>query len=94
MSINLWTVVYDIYYLKHSYESLFVTVVQPGDRILEGTRFQALVQTGPGAHPPFSTTGTVSSPLVKRPRSGVDHRPASNAEVTERVLTLCDFMTV
>jgi hypothetical protein len=85
MFINLRTVVHDIYYQKHSYESLFVIAVRSGDRILEGTRVPALVQTGPGAHPPLNTVGTGSFPLVKRPRCGVDHPPASSAEVTERV---------
>jgi len=32
----------------------------PGDRIPEGARFSALVQTGPGAHPTSCTMGTGS----------------------------------
>jgi len=48
-------------------------------------RFSAPVQTGPGAHPASYTMGTGSFPGVKRPGSGVDHRPPSSAEVEERV---------
>ena len=33
-----------------------------GDRIPEGARFSAPVQTGPGAHPAFCTMGTGSFP--------------------------------
>ena len=85
MSINLRTVVHDIYYQKHSYKSLFVIAARLGDRTLEGTRFPAPVKTDPGAHPRSNTTGKGSFPLVKRPRRGVDHPPASSKEVTETV---------
>jgi hypothetical protein len=42
-------------------------------------------QTGPGANPASYTMGTGSFPGVKRPGRGVDHPPASSAEVKERV---------
>jgi len=50
-----------------------------------GAKFSATVQTGPAAFPSPYTTGTGSFPGVKRPGHGVDHPPASNAEVKERV---------
>jgi hypothetical protein len=50
-----------------------------------GARYSAPVQTGPGAHPAFSTMGTGCFPGIKRRRSGVDHPPPSNAEIKERV---------
>jgi hypothetical protein len=57
-----------------------------GDRIPVGTRFSALVQTGPGAQPAFYTMGIGSlSPGERRPGRGVDHPPLSTAEVKERV---------
>jgi hypothetical protein len=56
-----------------------------GDRNPFRARFSATVQTGPGAHPASSTMGTGSVPGVKRPVRGVDHPPASRAEVKERV---------
>ena len=43
------------------------------------------VQTCPGAQPASCTMGTGSFPGVKRPRLGLDHPPASSAEVKERV---------
>jgi hypothetical protein len=46
-----------------------------------GARFFAHVQTGPGAHPASSTTGTVYFLGVKRPGRGADHPHPSNAEV-------------
>jgi len=46
-----------------------------GDRIPEGVRFSATVQTGPGGHPASYTTGMGSFPGVKRPGRGVDHPP-------------------
>ena len=46
-----------------------------GDRIPVEARFSAPVQTGPGAHPAFYTTGTGSFPGVKRPGLGVYHPP-------------------
>jgi len=50
-----------------------------------GTRFSALVQTGPGAHPASSSMGTGSFPGVKRPGRGVDHPSLSSAKVKDRV---------
>jgi hypothetical protein len=47
-------------------------------------RFSSLVHTGPGAHLISYTTGTRSFPSVKRTGRGVDHPPASSAEVKER----------
>jgi hypothetical protein len=44
-------------------------------------RFSTFVHTGPGSHPNSSTKVTESFPGVKRPGRGVDHRPASSAEV-------------
>jgi len=45
----------------------------PGDRILVGARFSALVHIGPGAHPVSCAVGTGSFPGVKRPGRGVYH---------------------
>jgi hypothetical protein len=56
-----------------------------GDRIPVEAKFSTLVQTGPGAHPASYTMGTGSFPGVKWPGRGVDHPPASSAEVKERV---------
>jgi len=56
-----------------------------GDRIPVGVRFSAPVQTGPGVYLAFYIMGTRSFPGVKRPGHGVDHTPASCAEVKERV---------
>ena len=50
-----------------------------------GARFSAPVQTGPGTHPVSYTMGTWSFPGVKQPGRGVDHPPASSAEVEGRV---------
>jgi hypothetical protein len=50
-----------------------------------GARFSTPVQTDTGAHPASYTMGTGSFLLVKRPGRGADHRPASSAEVEERV---------
>ena len=47
--------------------------------------FPAPVHIGPGAHPASYTVGTGSFPGVKWPGRGVDHPPASSAEVKERV---------
>ena len=53
---------------------------------IHGTLFSAPVQNGPGAHPASYTMGTGSlSRGVKRPGRGVNHPPASSAEVKERV---------
>jgi hypothetical protein len=55
-----------------------------GDRIPEGARFSAPVQTGPGGHPASRTMGTGSFPGGrKRPGRHVDHSPPSSAEVLE-----------
>jgi len=48
-------------------------------------RFSTFVQTGPGTHPASYTMGTGLFPGVKRPECGVDHSPASSAEVKERM---------
>jgi hypothetical protein len=55
-----------------------------GDQISVGTRFSALVQTGPVAHPASYTLGTVSFSEVKRPGRDVNCLP-SRAEVKKRV---------
>ena len=46
-----------------------------GDRMLEGERFSAPVQTGLGAHPASYTMGTGSFKGVKWPGRGVDRPP-------------------
>jgi len=48
-------------------------------------RISAPVQMGSEAHPASYTTGTGSSPGVKRPGCGVDHPHPTSAEVKERV---------
>ena len=49
-----------------------------------GTRFSALVQTGPGAHPASCTMGTGSFLFGKvRPGRAADHSPPSSAAVME-----------
>jgi hypothetical protein len=60
-------------------------VGRSGDGIQIGARFSAPVQTGPEAPPASYRMGTVSFPWVKQPERGVDHPPASSAEVKERV---------
>ena len=50
-----------------------------------GSRFSALVQTGPGSHPASYTMGTESFPGAKRQRRGVGHPTPSSVEVKERV---------
>ena len=57
----------------------------PGIESWWGTRFSAPVQTCRGAHLVSYTMRTGSFPGVKRPGLGVDHPPASNTEVKERV---------
>ena len=57
----------------------------PGIESLWGARFSTPVQTGPGAHPAFSTVSTGSFLGVKWPGHGVDHPPSSSAKVNERV---------
>jgi hypothetical protein len=56
-----------------------------GDRIPVGAIFCETVYIGPGAHPASCKVGTGSSPGVKRPGRGVNHTPASTAEVKERI---------
>ena len=53
----------------------------PGIESRWGARFSALVQTGPGAHPPSSTMGTGSFLGVKRPGRGADYPSHLSAEV-------------
>ena len=48
---------------------------------LWGARFSTPVQTNTGTHPASCTTGTGSSPGVKRPGRGVDHPSKSSAEI-------------
>ena len=57
----------------------------PGIESRWGTKFSAPVQSGPGTYPASYIMGTGSFPGVKRPGHGVDHPPASSAEVKERV---------
>jgi hypothetical protein len=57
------------------------TSPRSGDRIPEGARFFAHLQTGPEAYPASCTIGTGSFPGVKRPGRGADHPPPSSAEV-------------
>jgi hypothetical protein len=57
----------------------------PGIESRWGARFSAPVKTGPRAHPTSYTMGTGSFQGVKRQERGVDHPPASSAEVKERV---------
>ena len=47
----------------------------PGIEFQWEARFSATVQTGPGAHLAYYTTGTGSFQGVKRPGCGVDHPP-------------------
>jgi hypothetical protein len=49
---------------------------------LEGARFFAHVQTGPGAHTASCTTGTGPFPGVKQSGHGADHPPPSSANIT------------
>ena len=67
-----------------SRDSYSLRAVRSGDQTLVGARFSAPAQTSPGAHPAPSTKVTGSFPGVKRPGRGVDHPPASRAEVKER----------
>jgi len=53
--------------------------------MLVEARFFAPDHTGPGTYPASYTMGTGSFPGVKRPGHGVDHPPASSAEVKEIV---------
>jgi hypothetical protein len=59
-----------------------------------GARFSAPVQTDPGAHPVFYTTGTGLFPGVKRPGHGVNHPPLSSVEVKETVELYLYFPSV
>jgi len=56
-----------------------------GDRIPEGAKFSAPVQTGSEAHPVSYTKDIGSFPGVKRPGRDVDHPPPSRTEGKERV---------
>ena len=53
----------------------------PGIESRWEARFSAPFQTGPGAYPASSTTGTGSIPGLKRPGRGVEHPLPSSAEV-------------
>ena len=57
----------------------------PGIESRWEARFSAPVQTGPEAHAASYTMGTGSLTKIKRPGSGVEPPPQSNAEVEERV---------
>jgi hypothetical protein len=57
----------------------------PGIESRWGARFYAPVQTDPGAHPDSYAMDTGSFTGPKRPGRGVDHPPASSADVKERV---------
>ena len=48
--------------------SYWLRAGHPRDRIPVGARFSAPLQTGPGVHPAFCTTGTGSFPVVKSGR--------------------------
>jgi hypothetical protein len=50
-----------------------------------GTRFSALDQNCPGAHPATYAIGIVSYVGVKMPGRGFEHTNTSNAQVTEGV---------
>jgi hypothetical protein len=52
-----------------------------GDPIPVGTRFSALVQTGPESHPDFDTVGTGYFPGGKQPGREADQPPQSSAVV-------------
>jgi len=55
-------------YVFYIYVSDWLRAGWSGDRIPVVTRFSALVQTGPGAHPASCTMGTGSFPGVKNGR--------------------------
>jgi len=57
------------------------------DRIPVGTRFSVTFQTGPVAHPTFSTKDTELFPVVKQPERSVFDPPPSTADVKGRVQT-------
>jgi hypothetical protein len=56
-----------------------------GDRIPVEARLSATVQTVTVGHPASYTVGTGLFPGVKRPGRGVEHPPASSADVKEIV---------
>jgi hypothetical protein len=56
-----------------------------GDRMPEGERFSAPVQTVFGAHPASYTMDTVCFTGIKRPGRDVDHALPYSAEVKEKV---------
>ena len=70
---------------RHIFYKYSNVMDDPGIEIRWGARLSAAVQTGPGAHPLSYTKGTGSFPGVKRPGRGVNHPPASSAEVKEGV---------
>jgi hypothetical protein len=55
------------------------------DQLLEGVRFSAHIQTGPGAHQASDKMGTRSFLGVKWLGNDADHPPPMSAEVKERV---------
>jgi len=55
------------------------------DQMLVGTRFSALIQSGPGACPASYRRGSVLFLGVKEPGCGVNHPPSSNTDIKERV---------
>jgi len=57
----------------------------PGSNPGGGEIFRAPVQTDPGTNPASYTMGSGSFPAVKRSGCGLEHPPASSAEVKERV---------
>jgi len=64
------------FYLKSArYKSDPLCTGRFEDRIPVEVRISISVQTDPGTHPASSTLGARSFPGVKRPWSGVGHRP-------------------
>jgi hypothetical protein len=60
------------------------------------TKFSAVVQTGPEAHPAFFTMFRVSFPGMRRPGRGIDHpthlAPKVNKELSYTATPLCVFI--
>ena len=73
------------YFQKLSRYSDSLLAGRSGDRIPQGARLSAPVQTGPGAHPASYTMVTGSYVRVKRPQCGLDHPLTFSAEVKGRV---------
>ena len=89
-NVNLLISACNVCITSESSAIIIIAYYNSGDRIPVGARFSAPVQTGSVAHPTFYTVGTWSFPGLKRPGRGVDHPPASNAEVEGRVeLYIC-----